>query len=79
MVQGESALAGSLPVAAVLAGIQRNGAHVATHPQDQNAQSLFHHRGRTIRHAHSRIWNHAGTTGNYSRLPASFLLTTMSI
>src|SRR5215813_6776061 len=79
MVWRESALAGSSPTPALLAGVEPHGTTVAIYAAHRNPQSVLFRSGRVGLHTHPRLWRNATLPRADPPLPTFFLLTMMSL
>lgn len=79
MVQGQPALAGSAPVAALLAGTESYRATLAAHPEERDAQSLLRRHRLPTRHPDARLRGDAIPPPTHPVLPEAFLLIFMSL
>jgi len=75
----QPALAGSAPVAALLAGIESYRTAVAAHPQERNAQPFLRRPGRTTRYPDARLRGDAVAPPTDPVLSDFFLLIAMSL
>src|SRR5512134_122000 len=78
LVQVPPTLAGSAPVAALLAGVEPCRTAVAAHPQKRDAQPFLRRPGRTPRHTHAGVWGDAVTPTTDPVVSDPLLLTAMS-
>ena len=80
MVQVQPALAGGASIAALLAGIESHGAALAIHPQGRELTTGTSPAGRELfATLDPRLWRDAVPPQTDPVLPASFLLTIMSL
>src|SRR5439155_7294335 len=75
----QPALAGSAPIASLLARIESHRTALAAHPQERNAQPILRRPGCATHHAYACLRRDAIPPATDPVLSESFLLTAMSL